>query len=100
MLYVKIGVAVVALGAASLLLVRRVAEPEEKTIPDTVSVTCKTCGEKYEIPFSVWSEAADKHVELVTYCPTCQGEQPSYSGDHPDRKPGDMPPMLPPGRDD
>lgn len=89
---------VVALVVAGVLLARR-AMHEEKTVPDMMPVTCKTCQAKYEVPYEVFRQARDEKREMVAFCPQCKSEQPCYTGPDPDLLPGQIPPMKMPGDD-
>jgi RNase P subunit RPR2 len=92
---VMIVISVVALAIAGVLFARRVTY-KEKTVPDFMPVTCKTCGTKFEVPYEVFREARDNKRELVGFCPHCGSEQPCYTGTDPNRLPGQMPPFRTP----
>lgn len=92
---VMIVIAVSALAIAAVLFARHVTY-EEKTVPDNMLVTCKTCGGKFEVPYEVFREARDNKRQIVGFCPHCGSEQPCYTGTNPDRLPGQLPAFVPP----
>jgi hypothetical protein len=87
---VLVVVAVAALAIAGVLIARR-ALHEERTVPEFMQVTCKTCDTQYEVPYEVFREARDDGREIVADCPQCGSAQPCYTGNNPDRLPGQIP---------